>query len=302
MWGPVEKVIATSPYEVDDCFDRRALQLPEGRRKARLFAALVPGGCQTILDAGGGTGWATIGLRDRHRVVTLDSSAASLRHATGETILASVEGLPFADRSFDLVISSQVLEHLPNEPLGKAVAEMMRVAKDYLLVSVPYREALDARLVRCGGCAQDFHPDHHYHSFSESDLAELFQDWLMVEWHVFGAIRAGSGVVTARGRKKAEDIFPAFAGTVCPACGRQVHEDPRPAPVAQRSLSSRIVNSVAWRLRRRLGLPDERTYTTFLPQAVAPYWIAALFVREGSSTAVDACVMSAGRGPPEGGG
>lgn len=287
----------TSPYDADECFDRRALELPEGRRKARLFAALVPAGCETILDAGGGTGWVTNELRGSHHVVTLDSSAESLRHALGETILASVVALPCADRSFDLVISSQVLEHLPDEPLGKAVAEMMRVAKDYLLVSVPYREALDARLVRCGACGKVFHPDHHCRSFSESDLAALFPGWIMAEWHVFGAMRHGSGVVSIHGPKGANDIYPAFAGTVCDGCGRQVHDDPPPEPVAPTSLPSRIVRGIGWHLGRLFGLHRGRTYTTFLPQAVAPYWIAGLFVREEAPATIGADVDVAGRAP-----
>lgn len=30
-----------SLYQLENCFDRRALQLPDGRRKAQLFAALI---------------------------------------------------------------------------------------------------------------------------------------------------------------------------------------------------------------------------------------------------------------------
>jgi SAM-dependent methyltransferase len=284
--------MTASPYDVDECFDRRALQLPEGRRKARLFKALVPDGCKTILDAGGGTGWATIELREGHHVVTLDSSAESLRQAPGETLLASIIDMPCADRSFDLVISSQVLEHLPADALAKAVAEMSRVARDYLLVSVPYREALDARLVRCGQCKSVFHPDHHCQSFGERDLARLFPGWMMAEWHVFGAVRHGSGVVQAHGRKRASDLYPAFAGTICPDCGHQVHEEPPETPARPRSLMTRAVQGIARRLRAGLGLAEGRTYETFLPQATAPYWIVGLFVREASPAAIDADIAA----------
>jgi hypothetical protein len=51
--------VSRNPYALENCFDRRALQVPDGRRKAQLFAALIPAGCRTVLDAGGGTGWAT---------------------------------------------------------------------------------------------------------------------------------------------------------------------------------------------------------------------------------------------------
>lgn len=274
--------MTTNPYALDSCFDRHALNTSEGRRKAQLFAALVPAECRTILDAGGGTGWTTAGLRDRCDIVTLDSCAESLRYAEGRIVQASVEALPFADRSFDLVISSQVLEHLPDEPFGNAISEMTRVAKDYMLISVPYREALDARLVRCQGCGRIFHPDHHCRSFSESDLARLFPGWLMTEWHIFGPLMSGSGVVKARGTSFAEDIWPAFTGTICPGCGLQVRENAQPETV-RRPPAARMAKGLAWRLRRYFGLPQPRTYMTFLPQAVAPFWIATLFVREGVS-------------------
>jgi SAM-dependent methyltransferase len=281
-----------SPYQLDTCFDRRALQLPHGRRKAQLFAALIPAGCRSVLDAGGGTGWATIGLRQKCHVVTLDGAAESLRQATGDKVLGSVEALPFADRSFDLVISSQVLEHLPDRALDKTRWEMMRVARHYLLVSVPYRESLEAREVRCGVCRTVFHPDYHCRSLAEEDLAKLFPRWQMAEWHVFGPLRRGVGVVASRGWRRARDIQPAYVGTLCPQCGNQVHENPSfppqaSSPQGKRHIVRRILTALRERLRRYLGLPEGKQYATFLPQGVAPFWIAALFAREESSVPID---------------
>jgi 2-polyprenyl-3-methyl-5-hydroxy-6-metoxy-1,4-benzoquinol methylase len=48
---------------------------------------------------------------------------------------ASIYDLPYKDNSFDLVICTEVLEHLL-EP-EKAVKEMLRVTQKYLIVSVP---------------------------------------------------------------------------------------------------------------------------------------------------------------------
>ena len=279
--------VPKSPYSLENCFDRRALQLPDGRRKAQLFAALIPAGCRTVLDVGGGTGWATIGIREKCSVVTLDNCAESLSHAPGATILANVEALPCADRSFDLVISSQVLEHLRGDVLGRACSEMMRVGKNHLLVSVPYREALETRHVRCGFCQHVFHPDYHCHSFTEESLAKLFPQWLMAEWHVFGALRRGSGVIASRRRQRARDILPAFVGTICPKCGNQVHETPCHRSASKESILHRVLAASRMRLGRYLVFPDSGRYSTFLPQAVAPFWIAALFTREESSSPID---------------
>jgi 2-polyprenyl-3-methyl-5-hydroxy-6-metoxy-1,4-benzoquinol methylase len=48
---------------------------------------------------------------------------------------ASIYELPYKDRSFDLVVCTEVLEHL-KEP-EKALKEMLRVSKKYLIISVP---------------------------------------------------------------------------------------------------------------------------------------------------------------------
>lgn len=273
-----------SPYQLDCCFDRRGLQLPHGRRKAHLFAAITPDDCQTILDAGGGTGWSTIGLRQNRHVVTLDSSAESLAHAPGETVLASVDDLPFEDKSFDMVLSSQVLEHLPDGVLEQATLEMDRVAKRYLLVSVPYREALETRLVRCKGCGEVFHPDYHCRAFTERDLAKLFTNWVMAEWHVFGTLRWAVGVdplSPARRKIPKTELPEAPHTTICPKCGEQ--GSPAPAALNPDSgFRQRVVASAKYRLGRFLPALQGPKYPTFLPQNIAPYWIACLFIREGA--------------------
>jgi SAM-dependent methyltransferase len=278
--------VPKSPYQLETSFDRRALQLPDGRRKAQLFAAFIPAGCRTVLDAGGGTGWATIGIREKCNVVTLDNCAESLSHAPGATIMANVEALPCADRSFDLVMSSQVLEHLPSDALDTACSEMMRVAKNYLMVSVPYREALEVRFVRCGFCQHVFHPYYHCRSFTEEDLAELFPQWLMAEWHVFGALCRGSGVTALRRLPRVgstRNLTLATEDTICPECGKQGGDNLVDQSTTRGSIFHRILSFSKRRLRRCFAFHEIEPYPTFLPQALGPYWIAALFIREGAS-------------------
>ncbi|MBU1982849.1 class I SAM-dependent methyltransferase, partial [bacterium] len=69
--------------------------------------------------------------------------------------------IPFADKSFDLVFSSQVLEHLPN-PEGP-LAEYRRVTSKWLLLSVPlepYFRALTWLSVRFGIGGDPGHVNH----------------------------------------------------------------------------------------------------------------------------------------------
>lgn len=55
-------------------------------------------------------------------------------------VLADVRRLPFKKESFDLVIASEVLEHIPFEDLPTALYELSHITKRYLIVSVPYNQ------------------------------------------------------------------------------------------------------------------------------------------------------------------
>jgi len=51
--------------------------------------------------------------------------------------VASVRELPFEDNCFDCVCAFQMLEHLPYEQSLEAFSEMVRVAKDHVVISLP---------------------------------------------------------------------------------------------------------------------------------------------------------------------
>ena len=100
---------------------------------------LAPGA--RILDAGCGSGRNMIELA-RHGIVTgveLSPTSVALARArnSGEVIEGSVLDMPFADSSFDLAVSLDVIEHLEDD-LG-ALRELRRtvVPGGALLVTVP---------------------------------------------------------------------------------------------------------------------------------------------------------------------
>jgi len=113
---------------------------------AELFARAAP---ESVLDVGCGEGvlthrWACeMGER---RIVGIDLDDEKLkaewvgrRRANLEYLTMPAEHLPFADGEFDLASAIEVLEHVPDPE--HTLAEMARVARGHLLVSVP-REPL----------------------------------------------------------------------------------------------------------------------------------------------------------------
>ena len=59
-------------------------------------------------------------------------------------IVADATNIPFNDNSFDLVIFSHVIEHLPNEQMGrKALEECLRVSNKYVFLALPFFDEND---------------------------------------------------------------------------------------------------------------------------------------------------------------
>jgi ubiquinone/menaquinone biosynthesis C-methylase UbiE len=108
-----------------------------------LFTDSAP---SSILDVGCGEGVLTARWAQRlgdNRVVGLDLEDPKLRaeweartRPNLEFVTVADRRLPFADGEFDLVAAIEALEHIPDP--GQTVAEMARVAKRHLLVSVPH--------------------------------------------------------------------------------------------------------------------------------------------------------------------
>ncbi len=101
----------------------------------------------SVLDAGCGDGYLLQSLQGHGRTLTgIDLSELAIVKAgerLGEGVALSagnVERLPFADKSFDVVVSAHTLEHVQNFEV--AVSELIRVCKQRLIILVPSQEYL----------------------------------------------------------------------------------------------------------------------------------------------------------------
>ena len=99
-----------------------------------------------VLDAGCGEGVLSFMMAEKGaEVVGVDLSVPNIKNASARAVshkglnvsfaVADVEHLPFADNSFDLVVSSHVLEHIPDFDQG--MKEIMRVTKSRAVIAIP---------------------------------------------------------------------------------------------------------------------------------------------------------------------
>jgi len=232
-------------YEQEDFWS-----LPSGEhveRQRRMVAGLVPAGTVTILDVGCGTGTLPDEARRGRWLVGLDRSAAALRRFRGCAVRGDCARLPFRDHSFDLVVCSEVLEHLSERALRAAVRELDRVAGEALIVSVPYRENLAVATARCAACSRTYHLSGHLRRFrGPGDVVRLFPGWSLREMALCGPSRLRNVQWLDRLRKAITGDWATRSVAVCPYCGgRQTHR--RRKNSALRSLAVRVLDRVMWR-------------------------------------------------------
>ena len=127
---------ARSPYPL-----RRYVH---GAQYDAVLAYVEPG--MRVLDAGCGEGTLSVMMAKKGAIVTgVDISAPNIiacqryaREAGVEGVsfcTGDLENLAFPDDAFDLVVSSHVLEHLPNFDTG--LVELMRVSKKRVVAAIP---------------------------------------------------------------------------------------------------------------------------------------------------------------------
>ena len=87
-----------------------------------------------VLEVGVGNGLVTHYLKScGFQMITLD-----IDKELKPDVVGSVEKMPFDDNSFDVILCAEVLEHLPFEKFPKALSELKRAAKKFVVLSLPH--------------------------------------------------------------------------------------------------------------------------------------------------------------------
>jgi hypothetical protein len=148
------------------------------RKRIADLMRLLPGNLFSVLDVGARDGFISKLLAGHFPNVTaLDLEEPRIDDKRIRCVKGNVASLNFPDASFDLVFCAEVIEHIPGRTLDRACGELSRVAGEYLLIGVPYKQDLRVGRLTCQACAKKNPPWGHVNSFDEDSLKELFPEF-----------------------------------------------------------------------------------------------------------------------------
>ena len=198
-----------------------------------LLRALIdfwPPDVSSALDVGCGDGKLTkvLAVETGIEIVGFDSSVEALSRLSLPAIQGDASDMPFENASFDLVFSTDTLEHVPDDTHDDVWAELFRVARNHVLIAVPFREELLDATAKCSECSKNYHVNWHQRSYDVADLHHRAP----LGWHVQATVISGErwpDLLPAETRLR-RTIFGEWSGwrkAVCPHCGAAGH-DPSP--------------------------------------------------------------------------
>lgn len=210
-------------YESEAFWNANALADPANTQRIEYTASLVPEDVLSIADIGCGNGLFLKRVRTlRPALVTIgiDRSQEALRHVDGERLIGDVTEIPLGDRSYDCVVCSQVLEHIPVPVYRSALAQLTRISKKYVIVSVPYAEDLRAAETSCPSCLTRFHRDLHLRSYTDDTMRHLLDDFGFKQVHSENLVKSKLHIgLTWLHRMRSRKKCKIFESPLCPICG-----------------------------------------------------------------------------------
>ncbi len=240
------------------------------REQARIqnLMQLVPSDCATALEVGARDCYMTRLLaRVVAHVTALDLEMPQITHDHVTPVAGDVTALQCNDDSFDLVVSTEVLEHIKPHLLESACREIARVARRFALIGVPYRQDTRVGRTKCRTCGERNPAWAHLNVFDERRLARLFRPLSIENTCYIGQNRERTNVLSAWLMDMAGNPYGTYhQDERCSHCGSRL------LPPADRNLIQKLFTRAAFLLRR--------AQSPFV--AVRPNWIHILFAKRCS--------------------
>ncbi|WP_192982317.1 methyltransferase domain-containing protein [Pseudomonas sp. EggHat1] len=197
------------------------LQLGQ-RNLLQAIRDFLPKNVHSLLDVGCGDGKLTSKLLESEAltIVGLDSSEEALSRLPFPGVRGDAQALPFPEGAFDAAMSTDALEHMPDDEEVAAWNELFRVASKAVIVAVPFREELLDASACCSSCGYRYHVNWHQRSYDLNDLWRRAPEG----WSIRATVLAGEPwnamlPPETRLRRYALNEWAGWELAMCPSCG-----------------------------------------------------------------------------------
>jgi len=260
-------------YYESETFWNNTLQDSLSQQRIRETVTFIPKDVDSLVDIGCGNGIFLnylSNVRKEIRSLGVDRSETALKYLKVDKLLGNIEKIPLDEKSFDCVTCLEVLEHIPFDGYTSALSELARIARKYIIVSVPFNENLEENRNQCPHCKSIFNIELHFRTFDRNKMKSLFNDHDFKEIHT---ITFGEQQFLKGHKTYSNFIYPdnykRFNVPICPVCGystntKQLQSSNSSSPL---SFKKKIISKLT-------KIPK-----LFWPKDKRDYWIMTLYNR-----------------------
>lgn len=228
--------------------------------KFKYLLNIIPKDCESIIDIGCGSGNFTNTLVGKYEVVGVDLSESGLVKLKCPSKIGSITDIPAENKSFDMAIAMEILEHLGYDgSFEKALSELERVAKKYILITVPAFDNPISGAARCDACKSVFHLSQHVRFFNnKAEFEKMFFNFRLVLFKPTGTRIKGSPTLRALAMAFSNYTGASYEGLTCLVCRNRIK------PIsAKKSFFSLIfvgMDMLLCRMKKLLGMTNPHNY------------------------------------------